>query len=86
LVISMHGLEIRDGNWKYRRAIPAQLRPAFGGAYNIIRSLGTRDRAVALRRYDAVKADVDRLVQPRRTAATTTRRALRTRRTRLTTT
>lgn len=61
MVISMHGLEIRDGIWKYRRAIPAQLRPAFGGAYNIIRSLGTRDRATALRRYDAVKAEVDRL-------------------------
>ena len=44
-------------------AIPAQLRPAFGGAFNIIRSLGTRDRAVALRRYDAAKAEVDRLLK-----------------------
>lgn len=59
----MHSLEVRGGIWKYRKAIPAQLRPAFGGAFNIIRSLGTRDRAVALHRYDAAKAEVDRLLK-----------------------
>lgn len=62
MMVRVTGLEFRGGVWKYRRAIPPHLRSAFGGSFNIIRSLGTRDQAVAQRRYAGVKAEVDLLL------------------------
>lgn len=58
--IAVPGLEWRDGMWKFRKAIPASLREAFEGRYNLIISLATKDRNVALRRYEAVKAEVEK--------------------------
>jgi hypothetical protein len=62
MMLRVDGLEQRPKGsvWKYRRAIPPRLRELFGGRHQVIRSLGTKDKLVALRRLPAVAAEVDR--------------------------
>ena len=55
----------KTGNYSYRRAVPRDLREALGRR-EINRSLGTRDRAVALRKYHPVHQQAEQLLSDAR--------------------
>src|SRR5439155_22220029 len=60
MLFRMNGLVKRGGVWQYRRMVPPRLRSIIGSS-EVKRSLGTRDLQAAQRRWQAVKAEVDRL-------------------------
>ncbi|UUX48096.1 tyrosine-type recombinase/integrase [Nisaea acidiphila] len=55
----------KTGNYTYRRAVPKDLREALGRR-EINHSLGTKDRAVALRKYHPVHQQAERLLKDAR--------------------
>jgi len=60
MLVRMNGLVKRGGVWQYRRAVPPRLRSLIG-SHEVKRTLGTGDLQVAQRRWQTVKAEVDRL-------------------------
>src|SRR5690242_8371545 len=60
MLVRMNGLVKRGGVWIYRREVPPRLRTIIGSR-EVKRSLGTGDLQAAQRRWQTVKAEVDRL-------------------------
>lgn len=60
MLLRMNGLVKRGGVWQYRREVPSRLRSIIEQR-EVKRSLGTGDLQAAQRRWQAVKAEVDRL-------------------------
>jgi integrase len=60
MLFRMNGLVKRGGVWQYRRMVPPRLRSIIRSS-EVKRSLGTGDLQAAQRRWQAVKAEVDRL-------------------------
>jgi integrase len=60
MLVRMNGLVKRGGVWQYRRMVPQRLRSIIG-SHEVKRSLGTGDLQAAQRRWQTVKAEVDRL-------------------------
>jgi len=60
MLVRMNGLVERGGVWQYRCEVPPRLRSIIGSR-EVKRSLGTGDLQAAQRRWQTVKAEVDRL-------------------------
>ena len=60
MLVRMNGLVKRGGVWQYRREVPLRLRSIIGSR-EVKRSLGTGNLQAAQRRWQTVKAEVDRL-------------------------
>ena len=60
MLVRMNGLVKRGGVWQYRREVPPRLRSIIQQR-EVKRSLGTGDFKAAQRRWQTVKAEVDRM-------------------------
>jgi len=58
--VRMNGLVKRGGVWQYRLEVPPRLRSIIGSR-EVKRSLGTGGLQAAQRRWQTVKAEVDRV-------------------------
>jgi len=57
--IRMKNLQDRNGFWYLRRSVPGPLQSTFGGKKDIWRSLGTKDRKEAERRFHSAMAKLN---------------------------
>ncbi len=57
----MSWLQRRGAVYRFRRAVPARLRPILGGKHEVVRPLNTKDIREAERRAIPIAAEVDRM-------------------------
>ncbi len=68
---ALHHLAKRGsaGTWYAVKAVPKDLRPAFGGKHHLLKNLATQDRAVALARRNGALDELERMIRAARQPA-----------------